>query len=280
MFHPPTSKAISVVLVACSPTSIEGEIHGPSGDRERTDPIAGSQSPASLPANLAFAKSYASFLAGLSSVHPVSRHASSGRLEDLARDILKRGDYGSVEVSYYPDGTPSLEEAIQRAIIHGAQQIVVTPIPLALLYNSACKRPVTPWLDHLRQRITQVQSGYPDIQIIYATPPYDHERLVDLILSKIRESEPATLNAGICNLNDLASGETALVRAVAGGAHFRGRMASLGFTPGARVKMLQNYGHGAVIVSLRGTRVALGRGEACKVEVSRDTGRQEPDLRG
>jgi len=37
---------------------------------------------------------------------------------------------------------------------------------------------------------------------------------------------------------------------------------------------MQNYGHGAVIVSLRGTRVALGKGEARKVGVTR------PQLRG
>ncbi len=60
-----------------------------------------------------------------------------------------------------------------------------------------------------------------------------------------------------------------MVRELDGGTHFRSRMASLGFTPGALVKMVQNYGHGAVIVSLRGTRVALGRGEARKVGVSR-----------
>jgi len=94
-----------------------------------------------------------------------------------------------------------------------------------------------------------------------------------------REYEPATLKAGACHLNDLTSGETAIVRAIAGGSHFRSRMASLGFTPGTLVKMLQNYGHGAVIVSLRGTRVALGRGEAHKVDVSRDSGRQEVELR-
>jgi ferrous iron transport protein A len=100
-------------------------------------------------------------------------------------------------------------------------------------------------------------------------------KMSDLILSKIRAHEPSTLKAGVFSLNDLAPGETALVRAIAGGIHFRSRMASLGFTPGTVVKMLQNYGRGAVIVSLRGTRVALGRGEARKVGVSRDSGHQE-----
>jgi ferrous iron transport protein A len=70
-------------------------------------------------------------------------------------------------------------------------------------------------------------------------------------------------------LNDLGVGETAVVCALDGGARFRSRMASFGFTPGVSVKMMQNYGRGAIIVSLRGTRVALGQGEACKVGVTR-----------
>lgn len=45
------------------------------------------------------------------------------------------------------------------------------------------------------------------------------------------------------------------------------RLASLGFTPGARVGMAQNYGRGPLIVTVRGTRVALGRGEAAQIFV-------------
>jgi ferrous iron transport protein A len=52
-----------------------------------------------------------------------------------------------------------------------------------------------------------------------------------------------------------------------GGHHFVSRLASLGFTPGTRLRVIQNYGHGPIIVSLRGTRVALGRGEAGKILV-------------
>ena len=45
------------------------------------------------------------------------------------------------------------------------------------------------------------------------------------------------------------------------------RLVSLGFTPGAKVSMAQNYGYGPLIVTVRGTRVALGRGEAAKIFV-------------
>jgi len=47
------------------------------------------------------------------------------------------------------------------------------------------------------------------------------------------------------------------------------RLASLGFTPGAEVSMSQNYGRGPLIVTVRGTRVALGRVEAAKIFVAR-----------
>ena len=48
------------------------------------------------------------------------------------------------------------------------------------------------------------------------------------------------------------------------------RLASLGFTPGAQVSMTQNFGRGPLIVTVRGTRVALGRGEAAQIFVQSD----------
>ena len=45
------------------------------------------------------------------------------------------------------------------------------------------------------------------------------------------------------------------------------RLASLGFTPGVEVSMSQNYGRGPLIVSVRGTSVALGRVEAAQIFV-------------
>jgi ferrous iron transport protein A len=91
----------------------------------------------------------------------------------------------------------------------------------------------------------------------------------DMPNSKDASYEAAPRQAEAGSLNDLSPGEAAVVSGIDGGAHFRSRLASLGFTPGVTVKMIQNYGRGALIVSLRGTRVALGRGEARKVCISR-----------
>jgi ferrous iron transport protein A len=45
------------------------------------------------------------------------------------------------------------------------------------------------------------------------------------------------------------------------------RLATLGFIPGQRVDMVQNFGVGPLIVSVQNTRIALGRGEARKILV-------------
>ncbi|MGQ9586217.1 MAG: FeoA family protein [Anaerolineae bacterium] len=68
-------------------------------------------------------------------------------------------------------------------------------------------------------------------------------------------------------LSALCPNQTALVQCVEGGHGVRGRLASLGFTPGAEVHMIQNYGRGPLIVEVRGARVALGRREAMRVLV-------------
>ncbi len=70
-------------------------------------------------------------------------------------------------------------------------------------------------------------------------------------------------------LSNLAPGEVGVVQKLAGGWGFMSRLATLGFTPGAELTMVQNFGRGPLIVSIRGTRIALGRGEAAKVYVTK-----------
>lgn len=68
-------------------------------------------------------------------------------------------------------------------------------------------------------------------------------------------------------LDALAPGAVGIVRQLAGGRGFLSRLAALGFTLGAEVTMVQNFGRGPLIVNIRDTRIALGRGEAAKVLV-------------
>ena len=70
-------------------------------------------------------------------------------------------------------------------------------------------------------------------------------------------------------LAEMKVGEQAAIISFQGGHGIISRLASLGFTPGAEVTMTQNFGHGPIIVMVRGTRVALGRGEAQNILVLR-----------
>ena len=72
---------------------------------------------------------------------------------------------------------------------------------------------------------------------------------------------------GMKLLNEVPPGECVIVQKIYGGIDFSKRMAALGFTIGVEVKVVQNFGHGPMIVTVRDTRVALGRGQAIKIQV-------------
>jgi len=76
---------------------------------------------------------------------------------------------------------------------------------------------------------------------------------------------------GVVALSEVRAGERGVVAALDGGRGLLSRMASLGFTPGAEVTVVQNYRRGPLITQVRGARIALGRGEAAQVRVRRES---------
>ncbi|MGB9672717.1 MAG: FeoA family protein [Anaerolineales bacterium] len=74
----------------------------------------------------------------------------------------------------------------------------------------------------------------------------------------------------ICSLNEVQPNERVVMVGMRGGKGLIGRLTALGFTPGVELTMVQNYHHGPLIVSVRDTRVALGRGEASHILVRRN----------
>ena len=65
----------------------------------------------------------------------------------------------------------------------------------------------------------------------------------------------------------LPDGSKGVVRMVVGGFGMRRRLRELGFTEGEEVRVLKGGGPGPVVVLIRGSRIALGRGVAMKVLV-------------
>lgn len=78
------------------------------------------------------------------------------------------------------------------------------------------------------------------------------------------------------SLADLTARTCGIVHQLRGGKEFVSRISALGFTIGADIKVIQNYRQGPLIVLVRDTRVALGRGEARKVLVEEMNHDQKP----
>ena len=68
-------------------------------------------------------------------------------------------------------------------------------------------------------------------------------------------------------LSSLGGGEVGVVQGLNGGRGFISRAVALGFAPGTSVEMVQNFRRSPLIVVVRDTHVALGRGEARKIGV-------------
>jgi ferrous iron transport protein A len=147
-------------------------------------------------------------------------------------------------------------ETVEQAISQGAQRVVV--VPATLIRTSETEQELPQLIDRLQQRHT-------DVDMIYVYPPFDLEQQAKLILDNIREHLPKRLAVSTERLSTLSAGAKAVVVKLIGGHDMLSRMATLGFTPGAEVTVVQNFGHGPLIVSVRDARIALGRGEASKI---------------
>jgi len=88
-------------------------------------------------------------------------------------------------------------------------------------------------------------------------------------LEKHRTQTSAAADDKVVPLSALHAGEHGEVVELTGGRGMLSRMTSLGFTPGADVTVVQNYGRGPLIARVRNARIALGRGEARRVYVRR-----------
>jgi ferrous iron transport protein A len=110
----------------------------------------------------------------------------------------------------------------------------------------------------------------------YSISRYEFLEFVPVSVALAMENSATVIGGGIA-MNRTTAHDTSLAMARAGekvriarmeGGHcLLSRLASLGFTPGAPLTVVQNFGHGPLIVNLRETRIALGRGEAAKILV-------------
>ena len=68
-------------------------------------------------------------------------------------------------------------------------------------------------------------------------------------------------------LSMVSSGRKVRLLAVRAGRGLQARLAAMGLFPGAELEVIRNSHHGPFIVSVKDTRLVLGRGMANKIEV-------------
>ena len=68
-------------------------------------------------------------------------------------------------------------------------------------------------------------------------------------------------------LSMVNTGKKVRLLAVRAGRGLRARLAEMGLVPGAELVVIRNSHHGPFIVSVKDTRLVLGRGMAHKIEV-------------
>ncbi len=68
-------------------------------------------------------------------------------------------------------------------------------------------------------------------------------------------------------LTNVDEGARAILRSVEGGRQLRGRLAALGLLPGTELEVVQNSGRGPFVVSVKGSRIVIGRGMAARIAV-------------
>jgi len=69
-------------------------------------------------------------------------------------------------------------------------------------------------------------------------------------------------------LSMVSEGETVEIASVRTGWGLQRRLADMGLTPGVSVRVVNSQGRGPVVLSVRGSRLALGHGVAHKIMVT------------
>jgi ferrous iron transport protein A len=68
-------------------------------------------------------------------------------------------------------------------------------------------------------------------------------------------------------VSELLPGARGVVCNLRGGGEFASRVVAMGLSIGAEITVIRNSGRGPIIIDVRDTRLALGRGEAIKIQV-------------
>ena len=68
-------------------------------------------------------------------------------------------------------------------------------------------------------------------------------------------------------LSEIQEGQTVNVRSIDAGFGMNSRLTAMGILPGIEITVKKNSGRGPIVVQVKDSKIALGRGMAHKIEV-------------
>lgn len=84
----------------------------------------------------------------------------------------------------------------------------------------------------------------------------------------VQKTEQQTEENGLVSLADAAVGIPLKVKRIDAGRDAYGRLIAMGVLIDTEISIVQRYQNGPLVLSVRGTRIAIGRGLSLKVMVS------------
>ena len=113
--------------------------------------------------------------------HGSSIESANEAVRVVAAEMARRGDYPIVEAAFLEGGKPDLAAAVDTAIAHGAERVIVVPYFLTLGLHLQRDLP---------KLVDQARARHPELEI-EVTPPLDgHPAMVEALLGRARDAAP------------------------------------------------------------------------------------------
>lgn len=114
--------------------------------------------------------------------HGSLRSASGASMVRLAARLREQGVASVVEAGFFNFSRPTLEDALLKCLEQGATQISVQPYFLIAGHYVA---------DDLPRQLRTIMQPFPEVDVSIAAPFLDHPAVVELVLTRIAEVDPA-----------------------------------------------------------------------------------------
>ena len=198
---------------------------------------------------------------------------------ELADAVKRLGGYQAVAVGELVEGpgwqaTRQVEAAVDRVISHGVERVLLIPTLTADFDQRSSTM--------LEELLGKLQTAHPMVEFLIVPPALDAEHHAHELVRSLQKAADDGTEEGTVPLCMIPTHQGGTIHRLKGGHDFVSRLAALGLIPGSPVQIIQNFGIGSLIISVRGAHLALGREEARKVRVrpAKEKGGWLPHHRG